>query len=54
MVKETIQTIVKITRIGSSSGVIIDKKVMDLLDLKIGDYLQLTIEKLEKKDFKKS
>ena len=53
MVRNAIQTIVKITRIGSSSGVIIDKKVMDLLDLKIGDYLQLTIEKLEKEDFKK-
>ena len=52
MVGKTIQTLVKITKIGSSSGVIIDKKVMDLLDLKIGDYLQLTIEKLEKEDFK--
>lgn len=52
MVGKTIQTIVKITRMGSSSGVIIDKKVMDLLDLKIGDYLQLTIEKLRKEDFK--
>ena len=52
MVLKTIQTLVKITRIGTSSGVIIDKKVMDLLDLKVGDYLQITIEKLEKKDFK--
>lgn len=52
MVGKTIQTLVKITKIGSSSGVIIDKKVMDLLDLKVGDYLQLTIEKLEKEDFK--
>lgn len=52
MVGKTIQTLVKITKIGSSSGVIIDKKVMDLLGLKVGDYLQLTIEKLEKEDFK--
>jgi len=52
MVGKTIQTLVKITKIGSSSGVIIDKKVMDLLNLKVGDYLQLTIEKLEKEDFK--
>ena len=52
MVGKTIQTLVRITKIGSSSGVIIDKKVMDLLGLKVGDYLQLTIEKLEKEDFK--
>ncbi len=54
MVEKTIQTLVKITRIGTSSGVIIDKKIMDLLDLKVGDYLQISIEKLRKEDFKKS
>lgn len=53
MVRQTIQTLVKITRIGSSHGVIIDKKIMDLLNLKFGDYLQISIEKVEKEDFVK-
>jgi len=53
MVRKNIQTIGKLTKIGNSKGVVIDKKVIDLLDLKLGDYLQLIIEKVEKKDFKK-
>ena len=53
MVRKSIQTIGKLTRIGNSKGVVIDKKVVDLLDLKLGDYLQLTIEKVEKEEFKK-
>lgn len=48
-----IQTLAKLTQIGNSKGVVIDKKIVDLLGLEIGDYLQLTVEKLEKKDFKK-
>lgn len=43
-----IQTIGKLTKIGNSKGVVIDKKVIDLLGLNTGDYLQLTIEKIEK------
>jgi antitoxin component of MazEF toxin-antitoxin module len=53
MVRKNIQTIGKLTKIGNSKGVVIDKKVIDLLDLKLGDYLQLTIEKIEKGEFKK-
>ena len=48
-----IQTLAKLTQIGNSKGVVIDKKIVDVLGLEIGDYLQLTIEKIEKKDFKK-
>jgi len=48
-----IQTLAKLTQIGNSKGVVIDKKIIDVLGLEIGDYLQLTIEKIEKKDFKK-
>ncbi len=53
MVRKSIQTLAKLTQIGNSKGVIIDKKVIDLLGLELGDYLQLTVEKLEKEDFKK-
>ncbi len=53
MVREIIQTLVKLTKIGNSKGVVIDKKIIEFLGLEIGDFLQLTIEKIEKKDFKK-
>ena len=41
------QTIGKITTMGNSLGVVIDKKVLKVLNLKKGDYIQLTIEKFE-------
>ena len=52
-VRIIIQTLAKLTQIGNSKGVVIDKKIIDVLGLEIGDYLQLTIEKIEKKDFRK-
>lgn len=53
MVREIIQTLVKLTKIGNSKGVVIDKKIIEFLGLEIGDFLQLTVEKIEKKDFRK-
>jgi len=53
MVREIIQTLVKLTKIGNSKGVVIDKKIIEFLGLEIGDFLQLTIKKIEKKDFRK-
>jgi hypothetical protein len=45
---DKIQTIGKLSKFGNSKGTLFDKKVIDLLDLKVGDYLKLTIEKIEK------
>ncbi|MHA1755219.1 MAG: AbrB/MazE/SpoVT family DNA-binding domain-containing protein [Promethearchaeota archaeon] len=51
MVKE-VKTVAKIIKIGNSLGNTIGKDVCDILDLKPGDYIQLTIEKIEKKESK--
>jgi len=53
-VRKNIQTLAKLTQIGNSKGVVIDKKVIDLLGLKLGDYLQINIKKLNKEDYKKN
>lgn len=69
MVKK-IEKIGRIIKIGNSKGIIIDKDVLEYLDLDIGDAVKILIEKLEnieprkiasskdekleKKDFKKS
>ncbi len=37
----------KIIRIGNSQGVIIDKNSIDYLGLEIGDWVELTIKKVE-------
>ena len=52
--RKNIQTLAKLTQIGNSKGVVIDKKVIDLLGLKLGDYLQINIKKLNKEDYKKN
>lgn len=49
MVDKSIQAVGKITKFGNSKGIILDKRVMEYLDLKIGDFIQLTIEKLPEK-----
>jgi len=53
MVREIIQTLAKLTKIGNSRGVVIDKKIIEFLGLETGDFLQLTVEKIEKKIKKK-
>lgn len=35
----------KISKVGSSSGIIIDKPILEKLDLKYGDYVEVTLEK---------
>lgn len=40
----------KIIKIGNSKGVIIDKDTLDYLDLNIGDWVIITVEKAEKKE----
>lgn len=49
MVKE-IKFVSKIIEIGNSIGNTIPKDVKDVLDLKKGDFLQITVEKIEKKE----
>ena len=40
----------KIIKIGNSQGVIIEKKTLDYLGLKHGDWVELTIKKAEKEE----
>jgi antitoxin component of MazEF toxin-antitoxin module len=47
-----IKTVAKIINIGNSIGVTISKDVKALLELQKGDYVQLTIEKVEKEGIK--
>lgn len=35
----------KIINIGNSQGVIIDKNVLEYLDIKIGDWVEITVKK---------
>lgn len=49
MVRE-IKTLEKVIRVGNSIGITIGKEVKDLLDLKPGDYLQVTYEKVKRKE----
>jgi antitoxin component of MazEF toxin-antitoxin module len=47
MVRE-IKTLEKVIRVGNSIGITIGKEVKDILDLKPGDYLQVTYEKVKR------
>jgi antitoxin component of MazEF toxin-antitoxin module len=49
MVRE-IKTLEKVIRVGNSIGITIGKEVKDLLDLKPGDYLQVTYEKVKREN----
>ncbi|KKL65274.1 hypothetical protein LCGC14_2156630 [marine sediment metagenome] len=40
----------KIIKIGNSQGVIIEKKTLDYLGLKAGDWVELIIKKAEKEE----
>ena len=46
MVK-TIEKLGRIVKVGNSKGVIIDKDILEYLNLDIGDAIKLTIEKVE-------
>ncbi len=43
----------KIGKIGNSKGIIIDPDTLKYLDLKIGDWVEYTLEKKNEKDNKK-
>lgn len=45
-----IKTVARIIKIGNSIGITISKDVRDLLGLQKGDYIQISIEKVEKKE----
>ena len=47
MVKK-IDTIARIINVGNSIGITISKDIKDLLDLKSGDYIKISVEKIEK------
>ena len=48
-----IKTIARIINMGNSIGITISKDVRALLKLQKGDYIQLTIEKINLEDVKK-
>lgn len=43
-----IEIIARVIKVGSSLGITLKKDVTEFLDLKEGDFLQVSIEKLEK------
>jgi antitoxin component of MazEF toxin-antitoxin module len=47
MVKELDQ-VSKIIKVGSSIGITISKNIQEILDLEAGDYVKISIEKIEK------
>ncbi|HDZ16922.1 hypothetical protein LCGC14_0804720 [marine sediment metagenome] len=50
MVKE-IKIYVKVKKIGNSKGIIIEKDIADLIKLEIGDYLEISLQKINKEDY---
>ena len=46
--KET--QVAKLTKLGNSKGIFLDNKIVEVLNLKVGDFLRLDIEKIEKED----
>lgn len=49
MVVNNINTIAKIIQIGSSLGITISHDIIEIMDLKKGDFIQISIEKIELK-----
>ena len=47
MVREVKKRMFKIKQIGNSKGIIIDKDIADFLKLEIGDWVEISIKKLE-------
>ncbi len=43
----SIEKIGRVIKVGNSKGIIIDKDVLEYLNLDIGDAIKITIEKLE-------
>ena len=37
----------KLMRMGDSNGIILDKKILDEMNLKSGDYIKINFEKVE-------
>lgn len=40
----------KLAKLGNSKGIFLDNKIVELLGLKIGDFLRVTLEKIEKEE----
>lgn len=49
MVKK-LEQVSKVIKIGSSIGVTINRNIQEILDLKTGDYVQISIEKISPKE----